>query len=257
MQLTKLANAAARGDTKAYSSLCSVAESGDPKALRFLGQLNDCAGYTGITPDPAAARCYYARAVQLGDAQAAFALAHMLDCGEGGERDDAGARRLYGIAAEAGVRDAQVHYARFLETGRGGEKNIDGAVRWYRLAIHQGDEIAATNLALMHLGRQVAEPDALLAQRLLLFAANRLDGHAHFMLGVVYMLDMSADQWRYSHALFHLTVAVMILTDAGIRQQAEERREQLLRVYPPAKEPAERDARKFVEERRPAAARMQ
>ncbi len=83
---------------------------------------------------------------ELGDAEAQFNIAVMLDEGAGRSRDLSAAAEWYRKAAEQGFVDAQTNLAMMYLRGDGLEKNPTSASDWLRRAADQGDKEAATLL---------------------------------------------------------------------------------------------------------------
>ncbi|MCX7140802.1 MAG: tetratricopeptide repeat protein [Proteobacteria bacterium] len=185
MDLKQLCQKAADGDQVALSDLKRLAEGGDSEGLFYLGFLYDQPSGTKLSKDSVAARQYYSQAAMLGHRLAQLCVGNMCDYGEGGARDLEAARHWYSAAAHQEVRDAQMHYGRMLETGRGGRIDIEEAAIWYSRAVEQGDELAATNLALLHLNGLLNESNVQLGMRLLQYSAEMLDGVAHLQLGQI------------------------------------------------------------------------
>lgn len=236
------------GDAEALRRLERMAADGDMQALFWMGVLHDQEISPVVARDLAKARKYYERAVGFGHAHAAYQLAHMLQEGDGGPVNLPEARRLYGLAAEVGLRDAQLRYARCLEGAIGGPADTESAEHWYQAAIRQNDEMAATNLALMHLTGTAKQPDAKLAVKLLDFAAERLDGKAHYLLAQL-LAEGRVIHVNPNRSLFHYAVAELLCSGAE-QQAARERKDWALKMQPQVREPLERAARGFVEQQR-------
>ena len=99
----------------------------------------------GVALDLREAAMWYGRAVDQGSAGAANNLAILLMRGEGVERDVARAIELYRMAAEAGLANAQFNLAAAYINGEGIAPDYVLAHRWLGAAAGQQDdpEVAA------------------------------------------------------------------------------------------------------------------
>jgi TPR repeat protein len=235
-------------DPQFLEAIRARADAGEPKAMFDLGRLYDIPEKPGVALDLETARTWYERSAQAGFAWAQFALGNMLEHAQGGPRNDLGARRWYEASAAQGIAEAQMHLASMLKAGRGGPKDTAGAVEWYGRAAAQGHELAATNLALMHLEGSVEQPDVPEARRLLEFAADKLDGLAHLVLGDLHLRGIG-DKAHGGLALVHFCVAVLLLRPGPDAERAREMKETLLARQPALREEYENHARGFVAER--------
>src|SRR5262249_23055590 len=82
----------------------------NPVGPFMLGRLYE--NGAGVPADPAKARLYYSTATKLGDANAAFALAFLMERGVGGEIDQSMANTLYLFAARNSVTGADTQIQR-------------------------------------------------------------------------------------------------------------------------------------------------
>ena len=78
---------------------------------------------------------------------AAFALAVMIDRGEGGPKNDKEATHWFLKAAELGHRRSKVEAARRYSKGIGIDRDMQEALKWYRAAAVEGEVAAAFILA--------------------------------------------------------------------------------------------------------------
>lgn len=104
----------------------------------------------GLSPDPAKARQWYAKAAKLGNAKSDCALGNMMIAGAGGPKEVAGGVALCRTAAEAGDRDAQTDFANFLLSGQGVGRSVVEARKWYAFAAEQGQPNAQLVLGQIH-----------------------------------------------------------------------------------------------------------
>jgi hypothetical protein len=240
-------------DTTVHERIAALtmrAEAGDSQAMFDLGLLHDLPEKPGAPLDLQTARGWYSRAAELGHAWAQFALGHMHDRAEAGPRNHLAARRWYEAAARKGVSEAQMQYARMLQAGLGGPADPIEAAGWYERAAHQGHEVAATHLALMHLARDVPDPDLQKALGLLEFAADKLDGLAHLVLADVHMNGLAGER-HGGLALVHYCVATLLLPAGADAARAAEAKESLIARQPHLRDEYEGQARAFVAERTP------
>ncbi len=119
--------ALARAARENLAALKTLADQKDPDALYLLGALHYLGA--GVERDPAAARDLFQRAVDLGDADAAAALAQSLDPA-GPQRADH--LKYNRVAASAGYPDAMVELFRTLHSGSIAEKSE--GVKWLQSA---------------------------------------------------------------------------------------------------------------------------
>ncbi len=92
----------------------------------------------GVTASPRKAAGWYRRAAQLGDAEAQYTLALMLDTGSGISPNPGQARYWYRRAAAQGNVHAQHHLAEMLRDGRGERPDQNEAVSWFLRAAELG-----------------------------------------------------------------------------------------------------------------------
>jgi TPR repeat protein len=225
------------------------AAAGDTKAMFDLGRLYDLPAKDGVPLDLERARHWYEKAADAGHAWAQFALGNIYDNAHGVPRNHRAARKWYEAAARQGVAEAQMHLGRMLQTGRGGAASPVEAAYWYELAAKGGHELAATNLALMHLADEAPGASAARALELLEFAADKLDGLAHLVLGDLYREGRAVAR-HGGLALAHYCVAVMLLPQGPNAERAHELKERFLAQRPDLREEYEAQAREFVAGRR-------
>lgn len=240
-------------DIDSLAAVTARAEAGDARAMFDLGCVYDIPPKPGIEVDLPRARAWYEKSAALGFGWAQFALANMHERAEGGApRNDLAARQLYESAARQGIAEAQMKLANMLRAGRGGTVSSAEAAQWYESAARQGHELAATNLALMHLDREVPQASLEKALELLEFAADKLDGLAHLVLGDLHLRGVDGRP-HGGLALMHYCVATLLLPDGENAERAQSLKEALLAKQPALRESYESQARAFVEGRREAA----
>lgn len=240
----------------ALSLLVAAAEKGDVGAMVLVARYYDAAT-KDETKDPAdlqTARMWYERAATADDAVAQFALANMLDYGEGGQQSDQDARRWYEKAAQQGFAEAQMHIARMLELGRGGYKSSIEAAYWYQKAIEQGHELAAVNLGAMHYKKELPESSDQTAFILFRIAEDKLDGVGALMLGEM-CLEGRGTEKHDGQALLHYQIASLLLSDGSNCQRALAMHEAILAAHPEHREYIKNLALSFIRERAKAAQR--
>ena len=239
---------AAQGDAASAAALLARAESGEPGAMVWMARLLDVGASRDVAPDVPRARAWYERAARSGHPEAQYALGNMYDYGEGGPQDDESARHWYELAASQGVRDAQMHYARMLECGRGGRWSLEEAAHWYRKAVDQGDELAATNLGAMHFRHQLDVSSDLTAIECFAFAAEKLDGLAHYFLSQMYLHGRGVER-HGGMGLLHACIAALLLPPGTNRDTAIDVREHILEKFPAFRDDFEQRALAYVIER--------
>lgn len=107
---------------------------------------------------------------------------------------------LLRAAADAGNARAQTKLAEFLDYG---EENAE-AEKYFALAVSQGDPQAKMGLAIMHIAKDVANPDIRSARRLIEEAARQGYGPAVKSLGAAYAkggLGIAGDELQSEEAL--------------------------------------------------------
>jgi len=223
---------------------------GEAKAMFDLGCLHDIPVKIGVPLDLGIARGWYTRAAEAGHPWAQFALGNMMERAQGGPRNDLQARRWYDSAARQGVAEAQMHLGDMLQAGRGGPADLPEAARWYDRAAAQGHEVAATRLALLHLEGRLPEADPDRARSLLEFAADKLDGQAHLILGDIHLRGIGVPR-HGGLAVVHYCVAVLRLAPGHDADRALAAREHLLSRQPQLRDEYESQARAFVAARLP------
>jgi len=189
---------------------------------------------------------FYHRGAQLGHPDSQYHYANMCDYGEGGPRDWDEARRWYGAAAQQGLATAQMTYGTFLQHGRGGPRKPEEAARWYLRAIEQGDPLAATNLALMHLRKEVG-PDYQFAIRLLESAALAGDWEAHRQLGIL-QAGGALSEPDLESAVFHFLIAYALAPE-GSRAPLEVWLSEVFASHPGLEKPSRAQAEEYLRRR--------
>jgi localization factor PodJL len=97
----------------------------------------------GVPPDRAAAKGWYLKAAEAGNARAAHNLAVMDAEPAGDEPDYVEAAKWFRKAGEFGVRDSQYNLAILYARGLGVEQDLRQSWMWFSLAAQQGDADAA------------------------------------------------------------------------------------------------------------------
>lgn len=248
MALSDLIASAAKGNRQALTLLQGFADSGDAEAMFHLARLYDVPEGKVVPTDLSAAKCLYEKAAHLGHLHSQFALANMYDYGDGVEKNCVKARKWYEVAAKQNFGEAQMHYARMLQSGRGGYCSIKEAAQWYARAVESGHKLAATNLGLLHLHGDLEDSSDTEAFRLFEFAAERLDGLAHLLLGEMYSSGRGAER-DGGYALFHFCVAVLLLPEGENREKVTKYKESILAQVPDKKLFFEEKASTFIAER--------
>jgi TPR repeat protein len=240
---------AAGGDLSALQALERFARSGHAEAEFLMGRLYDVSNEKkAIATNLTAAKAWYEKAAAQDHPLAQYALGNMFDYGEGAAQDHKQARRWYEAAAKQNVHDAQLHFGRMLQTGRGGYQSSMEAAHWYAKAAEQGDELAATNLALMHYRREIENANDADAFGLFSFSAEKVDGLAHLMLGEMYLEGRGTER-EGGRALFHFCVAALLLPAGSNRERAVSRKEIMLKQYPQHGSHLEERALNYIKER--------
>ena len=104
--------------------------------------------------DPRAAAPLYAKAAELGHAQAAFQLYYLYKEGRGVKKDQARAVRWLTRAAELGHPGAQAFLGDIYANGEMGVKrNLAQAIHWYRKAAAQGNRWGREELKKLGIGK--------------------------------------------------------------------------------------------------------
>jgi len=127
-----------------FETLARIAEEGDPDALYFLGrhlfeQASD--------PDSAAlARDFLTRSARQDHPQAMLLLGQLLEVVDARRGEINEALNWYARAAELGLAEAQLRLGNFHLQGRGGlEQDCGEALRWYGEAADRGLDVAESN----------------------------------------------------------------------------------------------------------------
>lgn len=116
-----------------------------PAALELLGEM--ALENEGAEPDFSKALGYFRRAAELGDSDAAYALALFYKNGRGVLADPAEAANWLRKASEAGHAAAMVEFAIMEFNGVGVERDRPHAVRLLRQAAAAGNAVAQNRLA--------------------------------------------------------------------------------------------------------------
>ena len=137
-----------RDKRRAMELFEAAARQDQPIALFNLAQLYNEGEI--VTPDPGKALTLMRRAAELGNTEAAYGYALMLDdADEPGK--DAEVTRWLGVAAANGHVPAEIEYAIRLANGRGIEKNLQRAAFYLSRAAWAGNPVAQNRLAYLYL----------------------------------------------------------------------------------------------------------
>ncbi|MBX3470890.1 MAG: protein kinase [Planctomycetes bacterium] len=120
------------------SDLEARAAAGDADAMLRLGLMHKDG--KGAARDLAAARGWFRRAAEKGEASAAFWAAVCADRGVGGPADPAEAARWFEVAARQGHVKAMFWLGTYLADGRAGAADPAGARDWFVKARGAGDD---------------------------------------------------------------------------------------------------------------------
>ncbi len=138
------------GDYKtAMSQLLPLAEQGDPKAQKLVG--NMYADGLGVAEDYSQAAKYYQAAADQGYAPVMADLGDLYFYGNGVAQNAATALKWYRRGAEKGDPVAEYDYGLIFHDGSAGVKqNFDAALKWFLRAAAQGDPPALNMVGYMH-----------------------------------------------------------------------------------------------------------
>ncbi|MDR3376021.1 MAG: HcpA family protein [Ancalomicrobiaceae bacterium] len=137
-----------RDKRRAMELFETAARQDQPIALFNLAQLYNEGEI--VTPDPGKALTLMRRAAELGNTEAAYGYALMLDdADEPGK--DAEVTHWLGVAALNGHVPAEIEYAIRLANGRGIEKNLERAAFYMSRAAWAGNPVAQNRLAYLYL----------------------------------------------------------------------------------------------------------
>lgn len=132
---------------EAVSACQEVAELGNPKAQRILGDMYYWGWGDALQKDPKKSVMWYKRAATAGNVNARYNLGYLYEQGLGVPVDFKRSYQWYRSAAERGHADAQFNLGNMFNKGAGVEKNEAEAVTWYKRAAKQGIVEAQFNLA--------------------------------------------------------------------------------------------------------------
>ncbi|XKM12484.1 tetratricopeptide repeat protein [Orbaceae bacterium ac157xtp] len=118
----------------------SLADSGDPKAMFYMGYLYDEG--EDVKQSFGLAAYWYENAARKGYSQAQLNLGFLYSVGDGVEQSDEKAFEWYLKAAEQGEVDAQFNIGKSYQNGYGVDIDLKKAAEWFKLAADQGDEEA-------------------------------------------------------------------------------------------------------------------
>lgn len=178
----------------------------------YAGRLFDTAG---AAPDLELARRWYARAADLGDAEAQFQLGELHRLGQGGPRNARAAVRLYRRAAERGHLVAIDALATAHRLGAGTVKNRAEAARLYLIAAEGGFANAQINLAALYrAGAGVARDDRQ-AAKWLNAAAELGSAAGQYQLGRMYELGRVGEDGKNIEAALQLYARAALQGDTN------------------------------------------
>ena len=132
--------------TKARSGIEALAESGNTKAIKLLGDYY-LKGYGSIQQDYAKAMEYYTLAADEDYADAQAQIAYMYMEGLGVDVDYVQAMEWNNRAAQQNNAQGQAQIGYMYHMGLGVTQNLNEAGRWYSRAVDQGDPWATGKLA--------------------------------------------------------------------------------------------------------------
>ena len=137
----------------ARKDLPELAHAGYVPAQNFLGCLyhQDKDSASGLAPNPAKAREWFAKAAAQNDATGQYNLALAFETGNGGPCDLSQARAFYEKAAAQGFTPAQWRLGWLYAQGRGVAHDATQARAWFEKAAAQGDADAQNALGLQAL----------------------------------------------------------------------------------------------------------
>lgn len=157
-----------------------AAEAGSVRGMKNLATAY-ATGQEGIPMDKAMAAELYSRAADLGDPDAQYDLAFMLDSGEGIPMDRGRAETLFRAAADQGDTDACLCMGGILFE-RGEYADAEG----YFLSAAMRDDVKAEyNLGLLYMGDYLGEPDTDKAREWFDSAAEKGFAYAQTMVGTM------------------------------------------------------------------------
>jgi TPR repeat protein len=132
----------------AHRWYAKAAELGNAQAMHNLGF--QYATGQGAQRDYAEARKWFSKAAELGNAAAMFHLGQLYENGAGVHRDYGEARRWFAQAADRGIPLAMIYLGELYANGLGVPRDYNEARLWYRKAALLGSAPAMYNLGLLH-----------------------------------------------------------------------------------------------------------
>jgi len=130
--------------SQALRELAPLAEKGEAKAQRVLGEMYDAG--IGVPQDQVKAAFWYRKAAEQGHPKAQTALAMMYDRGVGVSQDAKEAAMWLHKAAEQGEQEAQYLLGNMYQWGHGAISiDLVQAHKWFSLAVKTGFEAAHDN----------------------------------------------------------------------------------------------------------------
>ena len=151
---------------KARSLLQQAAQKNHPAALYELGMLD----LESDLQNPARAAESFTRAVSLGSADAAYALALLYKSGRGVSEDRNKAAQLMKQAASGDLVAAQIEYGIMLFNGDGTAKDEVAAAKLFQKAARIGNPLGANRLARLYVTGRGVERNMVEAMKWHLFA---------------------------------------------------------------------------------------
>ena len=168
-----------------FAKKMQLAKAGDPDAKMAVAEAYE----TGIEAkvDPAKAAKWYREAALVGNVEAQFRLAKLVNKGARGLlADKPTALKLLQSAAKLGHAGAQNLLGQMLQNGDGIAKDEVQAAVWYQKSADQNDAAAQNNLGVLYLKGLGVERDLNKAFALFDTAAKAEDGWALNNLGGMY-----------------------------------------------------------------------
>lgn len=143
-----LAAEASTNNVTALTQLQQAAKGNNAKAQYELGKLY--ASGKGVPEDTAAAKKWFHRAAQNGNADAEFMMG-IASYAPFGKKDNTAALVWFGKAARQGHIKAQLMLSKLYFSGQGVGQDYAKAIKWLRRAAAQGDAKAEMSMSIMYL----------------------------------------------------------------------------------------------------------
>jgi TPR repeat protein len=174
----------ARPNPSRLAEIRAMAERGDPKSQFALAHILDTGD--GVQRDYAAAFKWYLKAAENGHALSQHMVGEMYRLGQGVARNDTEAANWFRRGAENGESSAQVNIGAMYYHGQGVPQDYISAARWYRKSAEQGNPGGQCNLGGMYQYGKGVQSDFAEAVKWYRKAALQNWGAAQSNLGVMY-----------------------------------------------------------------------